>query len=69
MKETLLDCDKDNLASSKTMLAFDAKLIKEFYDDLYEHCIVQDYLIDIDLAICKYKDQYEPIIDENLYYE
>lgn len=61
MKEALLDCDKDNLASSKTMLAFD--------DDLYEHCIVQDYLIDIDLAICKYKDQYEPIIEENLYYE
>lgn len=60
--EVLMDCDKSNLGSAKTMQALGGKLIKEYYDDTYAHCIVQDYVINVDEAIEKYSDIYEPLI-------
>jgi predicted acetyltransferase len=62
IKEVLMDCDKVNVASAKTMLAFGAKLVKEWYDDIEYHQIIQDYIIDVDKAIMENKDIYEPKI-------
>ena len=57
-KECFMDCDKDNPASSLTMLAFGAKKIREYYDSVYTNGIVEDYLIDVDDAIEKNKTKY-----------
>lgn len=57
-----MDCDKNNPASAKTMQALGGKLIREYYDDTYVHCTVQDYVINVDEAIEKYSDIYEPLI-------
>ena len=58
-KEVLMDCDKDNPASSRTMIALGGKLIKEYYDDENVKCIVQDYIINVDEAIENNKEKYE----------
>ena len=62
ISEVLMDCDKSNLGSAKTMQALGGKLIKEYYDDTYAHCIVQDYIINVEEAIEKYSSIYEPFI-------
>ncbi|MBR2240694.1 MAG: GNAT family N-acetyltransferase [Clostridia bacterium] len=58
IKEVLMDCDKDNLGSAKTMQAFGAILTREYYCDR-DNCIVQDYIIDVDKAIRDNKGKYE----------
>lgn len=62
IKEVLLDCDKTNLGSAKTMQALGGVLVKEHYDDVYAHCVVQYYVIDVDSSIERYKDIYGDFI-------
>ena len=62
ISEVLMDCDKSNLGSAKTMQALGGKLIREYYDDTYAHCTVQDYIIHVEEAIEKYSSRYEPFI-------
>lgn len=60
VKEVLLDCDKENLGSSKTMQALGGKLVRERYiKNAYCDGIVQDYVIDVDKAIEEHKNIYE----------
>lgn len=61
IKEVLLDCDQDNIDSSKTMEALGGILVKEHYNNFYQ-CIVEDYIIDVDKSIEKYKDIYNPYV-------
>ena len=65
IKEVLMDCDKDNLGSAKTMQALGGRLVREYYDDVYAHCIVQDYVIDVNKSVDVYKNTYEPYIIVN----
>lgn len=65
ISEVLMDCDKSNLGSAKTMQALGGKLIREYYDDTYAHCTVQDYIIHVEEAIEKYSSIYEPNIAED----
>lgn len=58
INEVLLDCDKDNLGSSKTMVALGGVLVKEHYN-VNCNCIVEDYIIDVNKSIEKYKDTYD----------
>jgi len=58
IKEVLMDCDKENLGSAKTMLAFGAKLKREYYNEQYDE-LIQDYTIDVDKAIEENKEKYE----------
>ena len=44
--QVLLDCNKENLGSTRTMQALGGKLQKECYDD-NEHCVFQYYVIDV----------------------
>ena len=53
IKEVLMDCDKDNPGSAKTIQKLGGKLIREYYDDEFAHCTVQDYIIDVDDTIQK----------------
>lgn len=62
IKEVLLDCDKENLASARTIKALGGKLIKEYYDEENAKCVVQDYIIDVEEALEDYKDIYNPVI-------
>ena len=65
IKEVLLDCDKSNLGSAKTMQALGGKLVKEYFDDEFSNNIVQDYIIDVDKALKDYKDIYYPMISKH----
>lgn len=58
-----MDCDKDNVASAKTIIALGGKLVREYYDDENAHCIVQDYIIDVSKAIKDNENIYKPFID------
>lgn len=59
IKEVLIDCDKENLGSAKTIKALGGILIREYYDDVNAHCTVQDYVINVEESINKYKKVYE----------
>lgn len=48
IKEVLMDCDKNNIASAKTIQALGGTLIREYYDEENAKCIVQDYKIDLE---------------------
>lgn len=61
IKEVLMDCDKDNLGSAKTIQALGGTLIREYYDDLNSNCMVQDYKINVDDSINKYQKMYESL--------
>ena len=65
IEQVLMDCDKDNLASAKTMQALGGKLVRGYYDDVYAHCMVQDYIIDVNQAIDTYAPVYEKYISIN----
>ncbi len=58
IKEVIMDCDKSNIASAKTMLAFGAHLDREDYIDS-DGDLVQHYTIDTEKAINDSKDIYE----------
>ena len=63
IKEVLMDCDKKNLGSAKTMKALDGKLVKEYYEDSEYHTIIQDYIINVEESLEKHKEEYEQYID------
>lgn len=58
IKEVLMDCDKDNLGSAKTIQALGGKLIREYFCEK-DGSIVQDYKIDVDDSLVRYKKKYE----------
>ncbi|MBQ9853963.1 MAG: GNAT family N-acetyltransferase [Bacilli bacterium] len=62
IKEVLMDCDKDNPASARTMIALGGKLIKEWYEPNIYKTILQDYAIDVDDSIKTYAKTYNPRI-------
>lgn len=59
IKEVLMDADKDNPASWKTMEALGGQMIKEYFDDEYSNCIVKVYKINVNESIVKYSKIYE----------
>lgn len=67
IKEVLLDCDKSNIASAKTMQALGGVLTEEYYDDVYSNSTLQVYTIDVNKSLEKYKDVYMPYISTRNY--
>ena len=63
IEKVLMDADKENPASWRTMEALGGINIKEFFDDEIEHCIVKDYEIDVTQSISNNSDTYEPMIE------
>lgn len=63
IKDVLMDCDKDNIGSAKTMQALNGVLIKEWYDKQKDRTI-QYYIIDVDKSLENNKEKYEVYIEE-----
>ena len=62
IKEVLLDCDKYNLGSAKTMQALGGFMVREYYDDIDDE-IVQAYIIDVDKSINDNRAKYEDLLE------
>ena len=65
IEEVLMDADKDNPASWKTMESLGGIMINEYFDNEYSNCIVKDYKINVDESIEKYSNIYEDKIEQN----
>lgn len=63
IKKALLDADKDNPASWRTMEALGAKLDAEEKSEMEDCDIVRFYSIDVEKSLENYKDIYEPLVD------
>lgn len=59
----LLDCDKENLGSSKTMRALGGKLIYEYFDS-EKGITIQKYVIDVEESLAKNKERFSGMIAE-----
>ena len=64
IKEVLLDADKDNPASWKTIEALGGINIREYFDNENSHSIVKDYKINVNDSIEKYSSEYEKNIED-----
>ncbi len=62
ISKVLIDADKDNPASWRTIEALGGINIREFFDSENAHCIVKDYEIDVDESISKNSIIYEPMV-------
>ena len=62
IKEVFMDCDSDNIASSKTMQALGGVMTREYFDDEFSKCMVQDYIFDVDKCLESTRDVYEPLV-------
>ena len=51
IKKVLLTVDKDNLGSKKTILRFNPRFEREYYDEETHKCIIQLYWIDVEKGI------------------
>ena len=59
----MLDCLKDNLGSSKTIISLGGFLVKEEEKFFHEKQVtIQDYNINVDESLENYKDIYEPYV-------
>lgn len=63
IEAVLLDCDKENLASSKTMRALGGKMIYEYFDESMG-ITLQNYVIDVDESLSKNKSCFSKMIAE-----
>ena len=59
-KEALLDCEISNKASSRTMMALGGRLVNTKNTD--EFGVVEDYIIDVEESLEKYKDIYDKFV-------
>lgn len=66
LETVLLDCDKNNIGSAKTMRALGGKLLREHTHQITpeESATVQQYVIDVDAALSKYASQYDQFVSE-----
>ena len=64
LDEVMLDCDVENLGSSKTIEALGGKLERTEIDP-HDGILTSVYWIDVDESLEKYKDEYVGFIDES----
>lgn len=57
IKEVLLTVDKDNLGSKKTILRFNPRFEREYYDEEKHDCIIQLYWINVDEGISLWESE------------
>lgn len=63
IESVLIGCDKDNPGSAKTIQALGGELIREYFDEK-NNITIQNYTIDINKAIEKYRDKFADKISE-----
>ena len=64
LDKVMLDCDVENLGSSKTMEALGGKLERTEIDP-YDGILTSVYWINVDESLEKYKDEYVNSIDKS----
>ena len=64
LDKVMLDCDVENLGSSKTMEALGGKLERTEIDP-YDGILTSVYWINVDESLEKYKDEYVNFIDKS----
>ena len=64
LDKVMLDCDVENLGSSKTMEALGGKLERTEIDS-YDGILTSVYWINVDESLEKYKDEYDNFIDKS----
>ncbi len=64
IKTVLMDADKENPASWRTVESLGGIKIREFFDNENAHCIVKDYEINVDESINNNSNIYEPMIKQ-----
>lgn len=62
IKNVILSCEKDNIASSKSMLALGAVFDKEIFNG-FQKKFYEFYRIDVDYAVGAYKNTYDKYIN------
>lgn len=62
VKKVLLDADTDNPASWRTIEALGGAILREYFDDEFDHCMVRDYEIDVDASLERFSKIYEPMV-------
>lgn len=63
IKDAMLTCYKDNIASSKTMKALGGTLIDEWNEETRNNKTMQKYIINVDKSLEVYKPIYENLIE------
>lgn len=63
IKDAMLTCYKDNIASSKTMKALGGTLIDEWNEETRNNKTMQKYIINVDKCLEVYKPIYENLIE------
>ena len=63
LEAVLLDCDKENLGSSKTMQALGGKMIYEYFDS-EKNITIQNYVIDIEKSLAENRERFSEMIAE-----
>ena len=63
IKDAMLTCYKDNIASSKTMKALGGTLIAEWNEETRNNKTMQKYIINVDKSLEVYKPIYENLIE------
>ena len=61
LEAVLLDCDKENLGSSKTMQALGGKIIYEYFDS-EKNITIQNYVFDVKESLAKNKESFAKMI-------
>ena len=67
--KVLMDADKDNPASWRTMEALGGVNIRGFYDEKNAHCIVRNYEINVDESVRNNLAIYEPMTVNGIFRE
>ena len=65
LKEVLLDCEVNNLASANTIISLGGVLVKEGINEI-SNTFMKDFIINVDESIEKYKDEYEKYINKKV---
>lgn len=60
--EVFMDADKDNPASWRTIESLGGVNVREYFEDEYDHCIVKDYIINVNDSIENNKEEYDKYI-------
>lgn len=63
LEAVLLDCDKDNIGSSKTMRALGGKLIYEYFDP-ERNISIQNFVINVNESLEKNQERFSEMIAE-----
>jgi len=64
IKEVFMDCDKNNIASRRTIESLGGLLLQEYFDDENNKCVIQYFKINVEKSINDNKNKYKKWLGE-----